>query len=122
MDPHNQDDPPSTKSTRPLEYRRPAEPWERPTRGRLFGNVWGNAAMGAVVFGFSCIIGAKMANIAGARDVWPYVSLPIATLALGVAATFSPRYRGLLTGMLLVVAICIGLALLLIGICTGRFK
>jgi len=125
MNPDDQNDPQSTP-LRPLEYRRPPEPGEQPVMRRLFGSVAGNVAMGGVVFVCSCIIGAKIANAAGARTVWAYIALPIATLILGVAASFSARYRGvlagLLTGMLLVVGICIGVVLLIIGICTGQFK
>jgi hypothetical protein len=106
------DDPP--EPAKPLEYRRPPDPWERAPARRAFGNTWGNVAVGFCVFLASCFIGPYLAKAVGATSGWAYTALPITTLAVGLVAALNPRYRGVFLGMLLIV---IGVPLLILGIC-----
>ncbi|CAN5575031.1 hypothetical protein BH10PLA1_BH10PLA1_15730 [soil metagenome] len=104
--------PPRPESKKVLSYAIPQTPAE-PAR-RAFGNVWGNAAVGLAAFVGSCFVGPMIASDSGARSAWAYAALPCATLLLGIVAAFSPKYRGVLLGMLLIL---IGVPLLVLGIC-----
>lgn len=80
----------------------------------MFGNIWGNIAVGLAAFIASCIIGPWLANAAHTSSGFPYFVLPLVTLSLGICSARSPRYRGVLLGMMLVV---IGVPLLILGLC-----
>ena len=108
--------PPVPKKVLPYQSLTPVE------NRRAFGSFGGNVAVGLGLFAASLVMGATLGM--PLRNAGPWITLGPAggVLLVGVVAAFFPRYRGVLTGMLLVLLIAMGVVLLVIGICSGFFK
>ncbi|MFT3787122.1 MAG: hypothetical protein QM770_13300 [Tepidisphaeraceae bacterium] len=106
--------PPLPPEHRPIQYASPYATGQT----YVFGGVIGNAVMGGVVMGFAPVLGGFLAAlIGGATDsvvaVAPLILAPLGVLGWGIACAFNPRWRGFLTGILIV----LGLAVLGVGAC-----
>jgi hypothetical protein len=119
----------STNSERvPPAIPKPVLPYNAPppfsdrSATRAFGSFGGNMAVGLGIFVASLVVGTTLG--VRLRNAGPVIVFGPAgvVLGVGIVAAFFPRYRGVLTGMLLVILILLGVLLLIIGICSGFFK
>src|SRR3569623_1851499 len=94
-----------------LPYQTPPSP----AAPRAFGSFGGYMAVGLGLFVASLVMGATLGLRLRHAGPWTTFGPAGVVMTLGVVAAIFPRYRGVLTGMLLVVLLAMGVVLLVIG-------